>query len=161
MNLLKPAHRGCPKVHPQPTFLSSVRKTSKRFDRKFSIFTTCKKSISHERVLLSYHILIIQFQGFITILSHLGIFLLLHFFMLNRAQDLNKPKILKQPPPPPPPTQIINQCLDHKCQSFFPLINVKMTTIVGNLTFMSRINFGLTRVEHEKCFTTWAQVSFF
>ena len=30
------------------------------------------------------------------------------------------------------------------------LINVKMPTIVGILTFMSIINFVLTEVEHEK-----------
>ena len=35
---------------------------------------------------------------------------------------------------------------------FFPLINVKMPTIVGILTFMSRKNFMLSRVEHEKTF---------
>ena len=34
------------------------------------------------------------------------------------------------------------------------LINVKMPTIVGILTFMSRINFILCSVEHEKCFIT-------
>ena len=34
------------------------------------------------------------------------------------------------------------------------LINVKMPTIVGILTFMSRINFVLSLVEHEKSFTT-------
>ena len=33
---------------------------------------------------------------------------------------------------------------------FIMLINVKMTTIVGILTFMSRINFVLRCVEHEK-----------
>ena len=33
---------------------------------------------------------------------------------------------------------------------FILLINVKMPTIVGILTFMSRINFMLNRVEHEK-----------
>ena len=33
---------------------------------------------------------------------------------------------------------------------FIMLINVKMPTIVGILTFMSRINFVLSRVEHEK-----------
>ena len=35
---------------------------------------------------------------------------------------------------------------------FFPLIHVKMPTIVGILTFMSRKNF--TQVEHEKSFIT-------
>ena len=35
---------------------------------------------------------------------------------------------------------------------FFLLINVKMPTIVGILTFMSRKNFMLTRVGHEKKF---------
>ena len=33
-------------------------------------------------------------------------------------------------------------------------LNVKMTTIVGILTLMSRKNFMLTRVEHEKSFIT-------
>ena len=34
------------------------------------------------------------------------------------------------------------------------LINVKMPTIVGILTFMSRINFVLSLVEHGKSFIT-------
>ena len=34
------------------------------------------------------------------------------------------------------------------------LINVKMPTIVGILTFMSKINFVLSCVEHEKSFIT-------
>ena len=33
---------------------------------------------------------------------------------------------------------------------FFLFINVKMPTIVGILTFMSRENFMLKSVEHEK-----------
>ena len=37
---------------------------------------------------------------------------------------------------------------------FLPLINVKMPTIVGILTFMSRKNFMLSWVEHEKSFIT-------
>ena len=37
---------------------------------------------------------------------------------------------------------------------FIMLINVKMPTIVGILTFISRINFVLSRVEHEKGFIT-------
>ena len=37
---------------------------------------------------------------------------------------------------------------------FIMLINVKMPTIVGILTFMSRINFVLSQVEHEKSFIT-------
>ena len=37
---------------------------------------------------------------------------------------------------------------------FIMLINVKMPTIVGILTFMSRINFVLSWVEHEKGFIT-------
>ena len=37
---------------------------------------------------------------------------------------------------------------------FFPLISVKMPTTVGILTFMSRKNFMLSSVEHEKSFTT-------
>ena len=38
------------------------------------------------------------------------------------------------------------------------LINVKMPTIVGILTFMSRINFMLSWVEHGKSFITFGQV---
>ena len=38
---------------------------------------------------------------------------------------------------------------------FIQLINVKMPTNVGILTFMSKINFMLSRVEHEKgCITS-------
>ena len=37
---------------------------------------------------------------------------------------------------------------------FFPLIHVKMPTIVGILTFMSGENFMLNGVEHEKSFIT-------
>ena len=37
---------------------------------------------------------------------------------------------------------------------FFPLINVKMPTIVGILTFMSMKNSMLSWVEHEKSFIT-------
>ena len=39
-------------------------------------------------------------------------------------------------------------------QSFILLINVKMPTIVAILAFMNRINFMLSRVEHEECFIT-------
>ena len=39
------------------------------------------------------------------------------------------------------------------------LINVKMPTIVGILTLMSRINFVLSWVEHEKSFITSSQFS--
>ena len=39
-------------------------------------------------------------------------------------------------------------------KSLIVLINVKMPTIVGILTFMSRINFVLSWVEHEKSFIT-------
>ena len=41
---------------------------------------------------------------------------------------------------------------NHKSQLFILLINVKMPTNVGILTFMSRINFVLSRVEHDKSF---------
>ena len=34
------------------------------------------------------------------------------------------------------------------------LINVIMPTIVGILTFVSRINYVLSRVDHEKCLIT-------
>ena len=37
---------------------------------------------------------------------------------------------------------------------FIKLINVKMPTIVGILIFMSKINFVLRCVEHEKSFIT-------
>ena len=37
---------------------------------------------------------------------------------------------------------------------FIMLINVKMLTIVGILTFMSMINFVLSQVVHEKSFIT-------
>ena len=37
---------------------------------------------------------------------------------------------------------------------FIMLINVKMPTVVGILTFMSRINFMLSLVEYEKSFIT-------
>ena len=37
---------------------------------------------------------------------------------------------------------------------FFLLINVKMPTINDIITFMSRINFVLSWVDHEKCFAT-------
>ena len=37
---------------------------------------------------------------------------------------------------------------------FIMLFNVKMPTIVGILTFMSRINFVLSSVEHGKSFIT-------
>ena len=37
---------------------------------------------------------------------------------------------------------------------FFPLINLKMPTIVGILTFMSRKNYILSRAEHKKSFIT-------
>ena len=37
---------------------------------------------------------------------------------------------------------------------FFPLINVKMPTIDGILTFMCRKNFMLSLVKHEKSFIT-------
>ena len=37
---------------------------------------------------------------------------------------------------------------------FFLLLNVKMLTIVGILTFMSRKNFTLSRVEHDFIITS-------
>ena len=37
---------------------------------------------------------------------------------------------------------------------FIMLINVKIPTVVGILTFMSRINFVLNQVEHGKSFIT-------
>ena len=42
----------------------------------------------------------------------------------------------------------------HQNQSFVLLINVKMPTIVGILTFMSRINFMLGWAENEGSFVT-------
>ena len=52
---------------------------------------------------------------------------------------------------------ICKQCrpsLDAALSYFPPLINVKMPTIVGILTFMSGKNFMLSWVEHEKSFIT-------
>ena len=37
---------------------------------------------------------------------------------------------------------------------FIMLLNVKMSIIIGTLTFMSKINFVLSYVEHEKSFIT-------
>ena len=37
---------------------------------------------------------------------------------------------------------------------FVMLINIKMAAIVGTLTFMNRINFVLSSVEHGKSFIT-------
>ena len=45
-------------------------------------------------------------------------------------------------------------CSDKPRMVFFLLINVKMPTTVGILTFTSRKNFMLSSVEHEKCFIT-------
>ena len=42
--------------------------------------------------------------------------------------------------------------VNHQRQSFILLINVK---IVGILTFMSMINFMLSRVEHESFYNLW------
>ena len=41
---------------------------------------------------------------------------------------------------------------------FITLVNVKMPTIVGILTFTSRIHFVLSRVEHGKSFITSADL---
>ena len=43
--------------------------------------------------------------------------------------------------------------LNHSDVVFILLINVKMPTIIGILTFMSRININLSSVEHEKSYT--------
>ena len=48
-------------------------------------------------------------------------------------------------------TSLASKCSD---VVFIMLINVKMPTIVGILTFMSMINFMLNFVEHEKSFIT-------
>ena len=39
--------------------------------------------------------------------------------------------------------------LNHQSQAFILLLNVKMPTIVGILTFMSWVVYMLSRVEHE------------
>ena len=49
---------------------------------------------------------------------------------------------------------------NHQSQSFILLINVKMPTTVGILTFMSRINFMLSLVEHEIFFITSLQACY-
>ena len=48
------------------------------------------------------------------------------------------------------PTNKEVSCLSLSDVVFIMLINVKMPTIVGILTFMSRINFVLSRAEHGK-----------
>ena len=50
-------------------------------------------------------------------------------------------------------TQLLSDS-DKPRMLFFLLINVKMPTIVGILTFVSRKNFMLNSVEHEKSFIT-------
>ena len=47
--------------------------------------------------------------------------------------------------------EVIKLLPEHK---IYPAINVKMQAIVGILIFMSRINFVLSLVEHEKSFIT-------
>ena len=54
----------------------------------------------------------------------------------------------------------IFQAQDRHRMLFFPLINAKMPTIVGILTFMSGKNFMLNGVEHEKSFITLGPVCF-
>ena len=44
--------------------------------------------------------------------------------------------------------------LNYQSQSIILVINVKMPRIVGILTLMSRINYLLSRVQHEKGFIT-------
>ena len=73
------------------------------------------------------------------------------FPMLNSSkkfQLLNKTKII--------PTNVF---LSFSDVVFLMLINVKMPTIVGILTFMSRINFVLSWVEYEKSLITSGPVS--
>ena len=48
----------------------------------------------------------------------------------------------------------IFQAQDKPRMLFFPLITVKMSTIVGILTFISRKNFMRGRVDHGKSFIT-------
>ena len=50
---------------------------------------------------------------------------------------------------------------DKPLMLFFMFINVKMPTIVGILTFMSRKNFMLSCVEHEIFFITSGPVFIF
>ena len=47
-------------------------------------------------------------------------------------------------------SKILKNNLKHSAVLFIVLINVKMPTIVGNLTFMSVINLILNLVEHKK-----------
>ena len=49
---------------------------------------------------------------------------------------------------------LVRSNFDHYSVVFIMLINVKMPTIVGILTFMSRINFVLSCVEYGKSFIT-------
>ena len=50
-------------------------------------------------------------------------------------------------------------CADKPRMLFSPLINNKMPTIVGILIFMSRKNFMLSLVEHEKSLITSGPVN--
>ena len=43
----------------------------------------------------------------------------------------------------------------HASVVFIILVNVKMSTMVAFLTFMSRINFSLSGVEHKKVEYPW------
>ena len=86
-------------------------------------------------------------------------------FLLS-TQNIVESEILKSPPPPPPPPP--PPAMDKKKKNsqqikmifalslsdvvFIMVMNVKMSTIVGILTFMSRINFVLSWVEHGKSF---------
>ena len=65
--------------------------------------------------------------------------------MLNSAQPLINIKIAKING---------NSRINHHRQSFILLIHVEMSTIVGILTFMRRINLLLSLVEHDKMLIT-------
>ena len=74
------------------------------------------------------------------------------FFMLNSVENeiLNAHKYKKYQE-----IRLFQAEISLKC--YFPpppLINIKMPTIVGILTFMSRNNFMLSLIEHENSFIT-------
>ena len=76
------------------------------------------------------------------------------FFMLNSTCQLStKFQLLIKTEIPT--NEKVSFFKSFRC-SIYPADKCKMPTIVGILTFMSRINFVLSWVEHEKSFITWA-----
>ena len=72
---------------------------------------------------------------------------------MERKEDRYKYKLCVQSMTIKPGTEVIElfSCSTQLSLKFFLLINVKMPTIVGILTFMSRKNSILGLTEPEKC----------